>query len=86
MTRAKSPQSQAQLYTLLSISEHIDTEGFAPTMRELGEFLGLTHRGAHDRVVKLERDGLVSRPEGRRSSRALSITLAGRRLLGRVGR
>lgn len=56
---------------LKTLSAAIDRNGFAPTMTELGEKLGITAASAHQLILQLERKGYVRRLP--RKARSLSI-------------
>jgi repressor LexA len=75
--------TQRQLQVLRAI-EKAAAEGLPPTLRELGDELGIASLNAvNDHLVALRRKGLLeNRPF--RSSRALRITKAGLRRLGRA--
>jgi Mn-dependent DtxR family transcriptional regulator len=81
MTRAKPAQPERQLEALRAIARLIETAGCSPTLAELAVVLKLSTAGAYGRVLKLDRDGLVVRGLGHRM---LGVTLAGKRLLGKV--
>lgn len=43
------------------IAEHIEEHGYPPTVRELGEMLGLGVSAVHARLKKAEAEGLIER-------------------------
>ena len=73
--RGRPPQdeiTETQVAALEMLSHAIDRQGFAPTMSELGENLGITAASAHQLVVQLERKGYVRRqPRKARSLRVI---------------
>ena len=61
---------------LLFIAEYIDQNGFPPTIRELGEGVGIrSTNGVNDHLKALERKGYILR--GATKSRALTLTPTG---------
>ncbi len=60
--------SEAQERTLKALREFIAKKGFAPTMSELGAFLGITAVSAHQLVKQLERKGYITRDAGKSRS------------------
>ena len=72
--RGRPPQdeiTETQVAALEVLSHAIDRQGFAPTMSELGEQLGITAASAHQLVVQLERKGYVRRQP--RKARSLRV-------------
>ena len=63
--------TEGQSRMLNELSKAIDRNGFAPTMTELGDELGITAASAHQLVLQLERKGYVRRLP--RKARSLSI-------------
>lgn len=63
--------TDGQSRMLNELSSAIDRNGFAPTMTELGEKLGITAASAHQLILQLERKGYVRRLP--RKARSLSI-------------
>ena len=63
--------TETQAAALEVLSHAIDRQGFAPTMSELGEQLGITAASAHQLVVQLERKGYVRRQP--RKARSLRV-------------
>lgn len=48
------------------IEGFIDTNGWAPSVRELAAGLGVQHNAAHRAMVTLEREGFIERGTGPR--------------------
>ena len=63
--------TDGQSRALSELSAAIDRYGFAPTMSELGEKLGIMAASAHQLIIQLERKGYVRRLP--RKARSLSI-------------
>jgi len=63
--------TDAQQRTLKEVREFIARRKFPPTMKELGELLGVTAASAHQQVKQLERKGYVAREP--RKARSLSV-------------
>lgn len=69
-----------QLQALRFIADFARTEGFPPSMRDIGAELGITSsNGVSDHLKALERKGLVTRKK--MAARSLVITEAGWRVL-----
>lgn len=60
---------QAQTFRFLVA--YLDRHGFAPTVREVAAYLGITVKGAYDHLRALQRKGYIGR--GSRRSRAITI-------------
>lgn len=70
--------SPRQLVVLRAIRDHQKAKGFAPTIRELGDQLGIkSTNGVHEHLRLLIRKGLLTREKQR--SRTLLLTTAGQR-------
>lgn len=77
-----TPPSRRQLDVMRCIERHRQLHGYSPTIRELGDELGIrSTNGVHDLVRALVRKGLVTKPPN--TSRTLMITDAGRAWLPR---
>lgn len=65
---------QRQVYEF--IVDRIDCEGFAPTMREIGDHLGISStNGVNDHLRALERKGYITREDAK--SRAIRPVIIG---------
>src|SRR5215208_2244761 len=70
-----------QLEVLRFIAQEIDERGYPPTIREIGEALGIAStNGVNDHLKALEKKGFLSRDPVK--SRALNPTSHGRAALG----
>lgn len=79
--RAPAPPTRRQIEVLRTIQEHSKSHGFAPTIRELGDQLGISStNGVNCHLQLLERKGLLTRRA--RASRTIQLTPAGRRAVG----
>jgi DNA-binding MarR family transcriptional regulator len=67
---------------LLAIDEMTRTNGYAPTMAELGRVFGVARQTIWQAVSILEKNGLVARSPWER--RTLSVTSLGNCLIGQV--
>lgn len=63
--------TDAQQRTLKEVREFIARRKYPPTMKELGELLGVTAASAHQQVKQLERKGYVAREP--QKARSLSV-------------
>ena len=65
--------NETQKNILIAISEFIDNEGFPPTVREIGEVVGLASSSSvHSNLNKLEMKGYITkRKDSPRSIRVL---------------
>lgn len=69
-----------QLQVLTAIDRSVRLRGYPPTIRELGDELGIAStNGVNDHLEALERKGLIERAPMR--NRAMRITTAGRAAL-----
>lgn len=77
--------TKRQLRVLIEIAKAIATRGYSPTMRELGNTLGITStNGVHDHLVALERRGLITRLGARKMSRRVALTDHGVSFVGEI--
>lgn len=77
---AKTPAARAlRLLVLDAIARYQDTYGYSPTIRNVGDELGLSSSHAHQHITELEKRDLVIHPMGR--ARTLNVTPAGRQFL-----
>lgn len=71
---------QTKYHVLVSLIEFTKKNAFGPTMEELAEVVGLSHRSTiHHHLHDLLNDDLVEKEEGRK--RAFRPTRKGRRLV-----
>ncbi|MEO6059812.1 MAG: transcriptional repressor LexA [Candidatus Limnocylindria bacterium] len=71
-----SHDAARRMRILESIARAVAERGYPPSVREIGEVVGLASPSAvHHHLTALERDGLIER--GSRSSRALRLTARG---------
>lgn len=77
--------TRRQLHVLKTIGLHIAKHAYSPTLRELGERLGIrsTH-GVNDHLFALERRGLLTRRGPRGMSRRLALTELGISMLADI--
>lgn len=76
-----NPPTARQLEVLRTILGHARRRGFAPTIRELGDELGIrSTNGVQCHLQLLTKKGLVIRQRG--SARTLQLTEAGLRAVG----
>lgn len=79
--RRNPAPSPRQLEVLKRIDSYRDQRGFPPSIRELGELLGIAStNGTNDHLRALEKKGLIIRHQFH--ARAIVITAAGYRALG----
>lgn len=72
-----------QREVLRFVYDHIAAQGFAPTIRAIGEQFGIrSTNGANDHLDSLERRGLLLRTQVSAGHRTLRVTPAGHRELG----
>lgn len=72
--------TRKQVEILKAIIDYITTKGFSPTVREIGEAVGLQSTSTvHMHLDSLEKLGCISRVTA--SPRALAVTNEGMRLL-----
>ena len=75
------PITDRQRTVLVIIHEYIKNEGFAPTLRDLGQAAGIkSTNGVTDHLVALEKKGFITRPSG--LARAIRVTESGLDILG----
>ncbi len=73
MNRLKEPLTESQLRVYEFIRDHIQSEGRPPTVREIGEALGISStNGVRDALLILERKGYIRREKN--LSRAIELT------------
>jgi repressor LexA len=85
------PLTKRQQLALDCISQSIDRRGYPPTMREIGEFMGIrSTNGVNDHLKALERKGYIQREDLKSrtlrptaATRSLSVPLLGRVAAGR---
>lgn len=77
----KNEPTDRQSQVLRFIQRSIDTQGFAPSIREIATELGIrSTMGVRDHLVALERKGLLTHKA--MSARTFVLTDAGRRAIG----
>lgn len=69
--------TEPQQRTLEVIRALIEENGFPPTVKELGEVLGITPASVHDQLKQLERKGHITREP--RKARSIVVCTDGRR-------
>jgi SOS-response transcriptional repressor LexA len=80
MTPAVRP-TRRQLQALRFVAQHMIERGFAPTLREIAQHMGIgSTNGVQDHLARLERKGFLLRDPMR--SRAMRLTPAGFDILG----
>lgn len=73
------PVTARQVEVLEEILSFARLRGYMPTVRELGDGLGISLHGAYCHLLALEAKGLITRARG--TARSIVITKAGRREL-----
>lgn len=66
-----SELTERQTAILAFITTYIATNGYAPTLREIGEALGLAHTGIREHLERLETKGFVKL--GQKKQRAITV-------------
>lgn len=75
ITPGSAALTARQLDMVEFIREHIEEHGWAPSVREIGERVGLTSTSSvHRQLIQLEKRGVLVR--GERRSRAMVLTEA----------
>jgi len=69
--------TEPQQRTLEVIRALIEKNGFPPTVKELGEVLGITPASVHDQLKQLERKGYITREA--RKARSIVVCANGSR-------
>lgn len=81
-SHGKRPLSMRQVEVLRGIDALASQHGFAPTIRELGDALGIgSTNGVNEHLCALERGGVITRAA--HAARSIVITAWGREILGR---
>jgi repressor LexA len=63
--------TERQQAVLNAIKEHVADHGWAPSMRKLGELVGIDANGVRGHLIALERKGYIERGDGAKEIRVI---------------